>query len=91
MRLRVPQAVPPTPPLPVSPPRDTLCTESELEPSELQDFIDGLSEILKTAAGLDLRFSLRLEVGKGQELTTDQLAKLNEVLAKACGKLKFER
>ncbi len=63
--------------------------QAELEPVELQDLVDGLAEIVKAGAGLNLRFVLRLELGDGIEPMPDQLAKLNEALRKACSKLEF--
>ena len=63
--------------------------EAELEPSELQDLVDGLGDVLKAGAGLNLRFVLRVEVGDGVETKTEQIAKLNEILVKICGKLRL--
>ena len=85
VRLSVPTEAPPPPP----PPRG-FTTEAELEPAELQDLVDGLADIIKAAAGLDLRFFVRLELGEGAQATPDQVAKLNEALRKACSKLRFE-
>lgn len=83
IRLQVPEGVIP-PPLP-----EQRCAEAELEPSELQDVVDGLSDILKTAAGLNLRFILRMELADEAKLKAEQIAKLNEVLSKICSKLNF--
>jgi len=88
IRLRVPSAPPEPPP---HPPGKRLIAEAELQPGELQDLVEGLSDIVKAGAGLGLKFSLRLELGDSVEPTTEQMTKLNEVLKKACGKLKFER
>ncbi|MBI2863770.1 MAG: ATP-binding protein [Chloroflexi bacterium] len=70
-------AAPQVPP----PPARRLFTEAELEPSEIQDLVEGLSEILKAAAGLNLRFVIRLELGDGALPSSAQLSKLNEALA----------
>jgi len=83
IRLRVPEGVIPPPP------PERRCAEAELEPSELQDVVDGLGDILKAGAGLNLRFVLRLEVGDGVQMKANQIAKLNEILAKICSKLRF--
>lgn len=83
IRLQVPKGV--IPPLPPEP----KCAEAELEPSELQDVVDGLGDVLKAGAGLNLRFVLRLEVGDGVQTKAEQIAKLNEILAKICNKLRF--
>lgn len=63
--------------------------EAELEPVELQDLVDGLAEIVKAGAGLDLRFILRLELGSDAQPSPEQMAKLNDALRKACEKLEF--
>ena len=84
VRLRVPAEAPPPP----QPPRGH-ATEAELEPAELQDLVDGLSEIIKAGAGLNLRFILRLELGQGAQPSPDQLATLNEALRKVCSKLEL--
>lgn len=64
-------------------------TEAELEPAELQDLVDGLAGLLKAAAGLNLRFFLRLEAGDDVRPTEEQIAALNEALEKACARLRF--
>jgi hypothetical protein len=69
------------------PPPWRKCAEAELEPSELQDIVEGLGDIVKAGAGLNLRFVLRLEVGDGVQLKAEQIARLNEVLSKICNKL----
>jgi len=81
VRLRVPEGTQPPPP------RDH--AEAELEPAELQDLVDGLGDVLKAGAGLNLRFVLRLEVGSGVQAKTEQIARLNEILARICDKLRF--
>ena len=72
------------------PPRHSLKTEAEVEPHELQDFVEALPEVIGAAAGLDLHLSLRLELGEGVEPTPEQLAKLNEAIRAGCAKLTFE-
>jgi len=64
--------------------------EADLEPSELQDLIDGLGEILKLGAGLNLRFVLRIEAGEGADASADQLRQLGDALRRASDKLQFE-
>lgn len=85
IRLQVPKEVHVTPPSPTR-----KCAEAELQSSELQDIVeDGLSDLVKAGAGLNLRFVLRLEVGDGDEVKAEQIARLNDVLARVCEKLKF--
>ena len=62
---------------------------AELEPAELQDFVDSMDGIIKAGAGLELHYILRLELGKNAKPTDEQLTKLNEVLEKSCEKLIF--
>jgi len=59
-----------------------------MEPAELQDFVDGLSEVLKAGAGLGLRFVLRVELPDGA-VTPERVAGLNEALARLPGRLKL--
>jgi len=73
----------------IPPPRPQEYAEAELEPAELQDVVDGLSDVLKAGAGLNLRFVLRMEVGLGAQAKAEQIARLNEILAKICDKLRF--
>ena len=88
VRLRIPEEVPPTQPS-LLPPSGRIYAEAELEPAELQDLVDGLGDIVKAGAGLDLRFVVRVELS---EDTTDseQVTTLNEALAKVSDKLKLE-
>lgn len=65
------------------------CAEAELEPSELQDVVDSLGDVLKAGAGLNLRFVFRLEVGDGVQVKAEQITELNEILSKICAKLRF--
>lgn len=90
IRLQVPKEVAPPPgPVPPTPPPGRKHAEAELKPAELQDIVDHLSDVVKAGAGLNLRFVLRLEVGDGVKIKAEQIAKLNEILAKICGKLRF--
>jgi hypothetical protein len=84
IRLQVPEGVIPPPP------PERRCAEAELEPSELQDVVDGLSDVLRAGAGLNLRFVIRLEVGDGVQMKAEQIARLNEVLTKISGKLRLQ-
>ncbi len=89
VRLRLPKEAPiPTPPIPVPPP-GRKSAEATLEPAELQDLADGLGEILKAGAGLDLRFVLRVEIADGT-VSRDLIAKLNDALSKASKKLRLQ-
>ncbi|MDP2663589.1 MAG: hypothetical protein Q8R28_22980, partial [Dehalococcoidia bacterium] len=91
VRLRVPAEQPAMAPTPVRPaPAGKPWAEAELEPSELQDVADGLADVLKAGAGLDLRFVLRVEIGSQTEAKEEQITRLNQALKKACGKLQLE-
>lgn len=86
VRLRVPKEAPVV--QPPAPPSDRKHAEAALEPAELQDLVDGLGEVLKAAAGLDLRFVVRLEL-PDDSASPEQITKLNEALAKVSAKLKL--
>jgi hypothetical protein len=85
--MRVPKESPP-PPTPTPVPGRKYA-EAELEPSELQDLVEGLSDILKAGAGLGLRFVLRLELAD-RTADSERVAKLRDALAKVSAKLKLE-
>ena len=88
VRLRIPEDVPPTQPT-LLPPSGRIYAEAELEPAELQDLVDGLGEIVKAGAGLDIRFVVRVELSEGTT-NSEQVDALNEALAKVSDKLKLE-
>ena len=85
IHLCMPEAVPIQPPT-----EQGYTTTAELQPSELQDFVESMDKIIKAGVGLNLHYILRLELGKSVKPTDEQLKKLNEVLNKACEKLKFD-
>jgi hypothetical protein len=77
IRVRVPVSMPPPPP-PPPPPSDNFVAEAELQPNEIQDLADEMGNLLGSAAGYDIRFSLRIEAsGKTPNEVID---KINEVL-----------
>jgi hypothetical protein len=84
IHLRMPEAVPIQPLI-----EQGYATTAELQPSELQDFVESMDEIIKAGVGLNLHYILRLELGKSVKPTDEQLKKLNEILNKICEKLKF--
>lgn len=85
--LRIPKEVQPPPIIP--PPPGRRFAEATLEPAELQDLADGLGDILKAGAGLNLRFVLRMELAEGS-VARDVITRLNDVLAKVSKKLMLE-
>jgi hypothetical protein len=69
---------------------DVLVTEAELRPSEIQDLAEQIPDIRKTAAPLELKFRLRLELATGgKPLASDTLTPLNELLRKVSKALSF--
>lgn len=63
---------------------------AELRTSELQDLVEGVAEIAKIAAGHDLKYFVRLELGGEKPAPEDVVEQVNKVLAKASAKLKLE-
>ena len=51
-----------------------------LEPNELQDLVDTLPEVVKAAAGVPLRFHLRITLGDGGDVPSETVTSLNELL-----------
>ena len=84
VKLRIPKNAPVSPPRPIN---DRLTAEAKLEIGEIQSLADHIGDISKAAVGLDMSFTLRIELAKSG---SGQLEKLNEALSKASKKLKFE-
>jgi hypothetical protein len=87
VKLRVPSDA--TPP-PEPKPEGLLVAEAELKPNEIQDLADVVGEITKLAAGNQLKFKLRIELG-GETKPPDDLArKINRVLEKVADSLQLK-
>jgi hypothetical protein len=57
--------------------------KAELKTNELQELTDQMSEIRRTAVGLELKFRIEISVGDGSAKLTDQtLNSLNQLLSK---------
>jgi hypothetical protein len=75
---------------PVQPPGEKpRFATAELQPSELQDFVEAMPEIMKAGVGLELHYTLRLDLGKNAKPSEEQIKKLNEILNKTNQKLEF--
>jgi hypothetical protein len=61
-------------------PKGIYACSAALEPSALQDLIDVLPEVIKTAAGIPLRFHLSVTLGDGQDVRSEIVASINELL-----------
>jgi len=59
-----------------------------LEPEQIQDLADEISNLLKAGAGIDFSFEVSINVDNG-ELTPDTKEKLNEVLHRVSEDLQF--
>ena len=53
---------------------------ADLEPNELQDLVEALPEVITAAAGVPLRFHLRMTLGDGGELHAETAASINDIL-----------
>ena len=69
----------------------TKAASSELRGNEIQDLSDAVSDLTQAAAGHDLRYFVRIELG-GEKAPPDNVVdSINEVLAKKVSKsLKLE-
>jgi hypothetical protein len=82
LRLRIPElAPPPPPPLPPAPKPGVLVGRAELRSSQIQDLADQVSEITRLAAGMDLKFTVEVEISGPGAQSSDAVANLNEILA----------
>ena len=61
-------------------PLGTLMGATDLEPNELQDLMDVLPQVITASAGLPLRIHLRITLGDGEEVPSESVASLNEIL-----------
>ena len=53
---------------------------ADLEPNELQDLVDVLPDVITAAAGVPLRFHIRITLGDGGDVPPESLSSLNELL-----------
>jgi hypothetical protein len=51
-----------------------------LRSNQIQDLADAISDITLAAAGLDLKFSIQVELAGTNASSVDAIAKLNELL-----------
>jgi hypothetical protein len=96
VKLRVPSKdATPTPvvppPAPVQPPKPGVrVAEADLRPNEIQDLADVIGELTAAAAGTELKFYLRIEIGGAMPASDDVVKKVNAVLAEAISKLEVK-
>jgi hypothetical protein len=80
VKLRHPAEKPPTPPQPPLP-LGARSGQADLRPNQLQDLADAIGKILSQAAGYDLKFTVRLQVGGGEgEVPVSVVDAINAVL-----------
>jgi hypothetical protein len=77
IKLRLPDEAPPPPP---PPPSGALVAEARLEVDRIQDLAERAPELLRIAAGLDLGFRVRIELGS-REASRETIESLDRVLA----------
>jgi hypothetical protein len=68
----------------------TKSASSELRGNEIQDLADAVAEVAKAAAGHDLRFFVRVELGGEKAPPEDVVEAVNKILTKVSGNLKLE-
>lgn len=94
VKLQIPSQVAPTlePPIPPVPPiaPGTLVAQAELRPDEIQNLAESMGDLLKATAGLDLKFSLRIELSGDGEVGSETTDKVNDVLAEVADGLRFD-
>jgi len=81
VRLRRPQDVPTPPPPPPPPPKPGILTaRAELRSNQIQDLADQISQITLVAAGMDLKFTVQVELSGTNAGSAESVAKLNDLL-----------
>ena len=87
VRLCTTKEAPPTPtPLPKP---GVFIAEADLRPNEIQDLADVMGELTAAAAGNDLKFHLKIELGGKIPAADDVLKKLNHILQGITDKLQL--
>lgn len=66
-----------------------LVAEADLRPGQIQDLADQVAEITKAAAGLDLKFHLRIELGGPSRPSNDVIARMSQLLQEISSDLKL--
>jgi hypothetical protein len=61
-------------------PKGVYTSSAVLEPSELQDLVDALPDVVKAAAGVPLQFQLSVTLGDGQEIGSETVESINKLL-----------
>ena len=61
-------------------PRGAYTGSAVLEPNELQDLVDALPDVVKTAAGVPLQLRVHITLGDGGDVASETLTSLNELL-----------
>jgi hypothetical protein len=81
VRIQVAKGGPVSLPQPV--PAGLRIAEAVLKSNQIQDLADVVGEVVSAAAGHDLRFTLRLEVGGATRTPDDVVSEINKILDKA--------
>ncbi len=76
------------PPIPSPPPKDALTAKAYLEPGQIQDLADQITELTKAAAGHDLKYQVQIEF-KGDENKIEAAKKINDLLKEVSEKLQL--
>ncbi len=80
---------PPGPPAPLPPKPGVLVAEAELATSEIQDLAEVIGNIRSAAAGHELKFRLRIELGDSGVPPDEVVKKVNELLKGVSAKLQL--
>ena len=86
VKLKVAAEAPKTAQTPAAKPRESLTTEADLKPNQIQDLADQIGEIVKLAAGYDLKFRLQVELG-GSNVPKNVVEKINSLLGEISDQL----
>lgn len=63
---------------------------AELRTNELQDLVDSIADLTKAAAGYELKYHIRLELGGEKAVPPEVVEEVNKILAVALPRLKLE-
>ncbi len=93
VKISLPRVQPPPPPPPPPDEREpvpgVLVAEAPLRVDEIQNLNDVVADLTKAAVGLNLQFTLRMELGPASQVSDETRAKVNVLLAEVSGKLRL--
>jgi hypothetical protein len=74
-----------------SKPKGVYTSSALLQPNQLQDLVDVLDDIVKAAVGVALRFQLQISLGDGEDISSEKLREVNQLLESVSPELRVQK